>query len=70
MVILKFSILITVKAKNCDISLEVFGENLQEDKSRAITFYIPATGMHLVTLSPRSFKYCPTKQFGEVPLVS
>ena len=55
MVNLKFSILITVNAKNCDISLEVFGEDLQEDKSRAITFYIPATGVHLVTLSPRSF---------------
>ena len=55
MVNLKFSILITVNAKNCDISLEVFGEDLQEGKSRAITFYIPATGMHLVTLSPRSF---------------
>ena len=40
---------------NCDISLEVFGEDLQEGKSRAFTFYIPATGMHLVTLSPRSF---------------
>ena len=52
---LKFSILITVNAKNCDISLEVFGEDLQEGKSRAFTFYIPATGMHLVTLSPRSF---------------
>ena len=55
MVNLKFSILITVNAKNCDISLEVFGEDLQEGKSRAFTFYIPATGMHLVTLSPRSF---------------
>ena len=67
MVNLKFSILITVNAKNCGISLEVFGEDLQEGKNRAFTFYIPATGIDPLT---SVLQYCPTEQFGVVPLES